>query len=108
MIPALFVRCKIEEEIRHEQGATRNMQEEMLFETWDACDSEDFKLARPIGTRGKERLDGEIHDLVEALRGKERNTGKIIASLPRVSVMEHHRFDQPGRLAQGFELGQVT
>jgi hypothetical protein len=35
MIPALFVRREIEEEIRDDQRASRNMQEEMLLEAWD-------------------------------------------------------------------------
>ena len=45
LIPALFVRCKIEEEIRDDQRATRYMQEEMFLEAWDACGGEDLKLA---------------------------------------------------------------
>ena len=106
MIPALFVRCKIEEEIRDDQRATRNMQEEMLLEAWDTSDGEDLKLPRPFGRRGQQRLGGEIHDLVEAVGCKEWNTGESIAPLPSVGVVEHHRFHQPRRLAQGPDLGE--
>ena len=80
----------------------------MLFEAWDTCDREDLELPRPFGRRGQQRLCGEIHDLIEALRRKEWNTGETIAPLPSVGVVEHHRFHQPRRLAQSPDFGHVT
>ena len=48
MIPALFVRREIEEEIRDDQRASRYMQEEMFLEAWDTSNGEDLKVPRPF------------------------------------------------------------
>ena len=108
MIPALFVRREIEEEIRDDQRATRYMQEEMFLEAWDTSDGEDLKVPRPFGGGGQQRLGGKIHDLVEAVGCKEWDIGKSIPPLSSVGVVEQHRFHKPRRLAQGPDLGQVS
>jgi hypothetical protein len=105
MIPAFFLSCKIEEKIRHDQRPTGNMEQEMLVEAWDACDGENLELPRPLGRNVQQWVGGEIHDLVEPFRCKKWNTGKSIASLPSVGVMEQHRLHQPGWLAQGPDFG---
>ena len=65
------------------------------------------QVARPFGRRGQQRLCREIHDLSKPVRSKEWNIGENIAPLSSVGVVQHHRFHQPRRLAQGADLRHI-
>ena len=52
VIPDGFASGEVEDQIRNDQGPSRDMKEEMLLERWQPRQREDFEVARPFGRRG--------------------------------------------------------
>jgi hypothetical protein len=108
VIPAGFLRDKIEDQIRDDQGPTGDMQEDVFLKAWQPCQRKDLEFTGPVDRRGQQWLRGKVHDFVEPFRGKKRDVREDVASLSRIRVVQYHRFDQPGRFAAGTNLLHIT
>ncbi len=103
--PRRNFRPKIEEQIRHDKGPRRMVNEDVFLEARKALQTEDAKFVTPSRRGGRKRFGGKPDSFAEAVRCQIGNPGKRLAPVPGESIVPKHGVQQPPGLPQARDSG---